>query len=158
MIRWDYKKPENKSYICNGTILWIHRPKEGIVEVDEDFMASGSKLVISFLTDLGDLSKQFEILSVTRKSLTKEIIFSDLPVNLQWLKLFPKDQKEAQAIGLDHIYFGVDPKTFYLVDVVIVQGLGGQTHWRFSNYSFNQGLADKQFKFKIPKNAKVIKR
>ncbi len=48
-MRWDYDKPEVKSFIISENSLWIHQPEDHLAMVNRCFKQDGLTTSISFL-------------------------------------------------------------------------------------------------------------
>ncbi len=141
MMRWDYKIPDQK-LISDGRTLWLYQPEEKQV-----FVYSAEEMIkeFGFLSGVGDLRRDFKLLHPQEPAPQKEGTYV--------LELIPRETHPA----VSKLSFRVDPKTYYIVQVDVIDGLGNVTRTRLMEIQTNQGLPESFFQFKIPPGVEVIK-
>ena len=60
-MRWDYTKPEVKSFLISENTLWIHQPKDHLAMVNRCFKQDSLTTSISFLWGAGNLPETFNV-------------------------------------------------------------------------------------------------
>lgn len=141
MMRWDYKIPDQK-LISDGKTLWLYQPEEKQVFV---YPAEEMIKEFGFLAGVGDLRRDFKLLHPQEVAPEKD--------NTYVLELAPRETHPA----VSRISLRVDQKTYYIVQVDVIDGLGNVTRTRLTEIRTNQGLPDSFFQFKIPPGVEVIK-
>ncbi len=143
-MRWEYKTPEEKLFVSDGTKLhfYIPRDKQVIVStVPADDQANTPAL---FLAGKGSLVRDFTASDGESPA--------GMPAGSRTLKLVPKTpQPEYDALLLT-----VDPATLALRGLQWVDPQGGVSSFSFTNLKENVGASDKQFAFDVPRGVDVV--
>lgn len=143
-MRWEFQKPDVKTFVSDGKTIWMYDADENQVLVSQN--AGQSVTALNFLQGLGKLEKQFEV-SVA------EVPDGATDPRAEFLSLKPKSEDDIQ---LQEIVLGVDRKTDLAEEVTLVDQLGNRTHLAFHDISVNKGVAAKTFTFDVPRGAQVI--
>jgi len=141
MMRWNYVKPERKSFIADGKILWVWEPEDKQAfrnPLNTDNLGTG----LTFLLGKGDLTKEFSV------AFSEEKLGS--PGDLV-LKMLPK-QPTAQY---DYLLFAVRPNDFSVGESVVVTK-NNRNHLIFTGLKVNTKLSNARFRFKPPTGARII--
>ena len=144
MMRWDYRVP-NQKLISNGLTLWHYQPEEKQVFVSDMSKVMKEKTPLAFLAGEGNLTRDFNLAHFSESVSQKEDVFV--------LELLPK---EPQPI-LSKLTLNVNPKTFYVVQADVFDGLGNVTRTRFIDIRTNMNLPSFLFQFSIPPGVEVLK-
>lgn len=135
MIRWDYEKPAKKTIAVAGSRLVQYEPDENQAYVDERFDSSAMSAGVTFLLGKGDLAREFDLAKGEAGSLV----------------LRPKEpDPRVDSITLT---VGGDGE---VTATRVVDGAGNVNEIRFSEVRRNQGLADRAFDVKLPKDVRRI--
>lgn len=135
MIRWDYEKPAKKTIAVAGSRLVQYEPDENQAYVDERFDSSAMSAGVTFLLGKGDLAREFELSKGEAGSLV----------------LRPKEpDPRVDSISLT---VGAEGE---VTATRVVDGAGNVNEIRFSAVRRNQGLADRAFEVKLPKDVRRI--
>ena len=141
MMRWNYVKPERKSFIADGKMLWVHEPEDKQAfrnPLDNANLSTG----LTFLLGKGDLTKEF-VVTYSDKKL-------GAPGDLV-LKLTPK----AATGQYEHLVIAIKPADYSVGESMVVQK-HGTNHFIFSKMQFNTKLGKSRFHFKPPEGTRVI--
>lgn len=142
-MRFIYTKPEKKEFVSDGTRLYAHMVADKQVIVSAAPGPDQGDIPAMFLAGQSDLSRDYTP------------TFTPLPgaaPGLTTIKLVPKKPSaEYESIGI-----GIDPKTLQIQFLTAVDTQGGRSSFAFSNLKENQGLADKDFVFRIPRGVDVV--
>ncbi len=144
MMRWDYTVP-NQKFISNGHTLWYYQPEESQVFVSDVAKVFNEKTPLAFLSGEGDLSRDFNLIQFNEAIAQKEENYV--------LELAPR---EPQA-GLTKLVLTVDKKSYYVLQVDVIDELGNVTRTRFIDIKTNIVLPVSMFQFTIPPGTEVIK-
>jgi len=144
MMRWDYRMPDQK-LISNGQTLWFYQAEDKQVFVSEVSKVIREKTPLAFLSGQGELTRDFELLSLNDVSSEKE--------NNVVIDLAPK---EANS-GVSKLTLTVDKKSFLVVQADVFDPLGNVTRTRFSDMKTNVGLQNSFFNFTIPPGTEILK-
>jgi outer membrane lipoprotein carrier protein len=60
-MRWDYRSPEEQTFLVRDTTVWFYQPQAKQVLIDEFRDVLISDLPVAFLMGLGGLSDKFEV-------------------------------------------------------------------------------------------------
>ena len=141
MMRWDYRVP-NQKLISDGQTLWLFQPEENQV-----FLYPAEEMIkeFGFLAGAGDLRRDFKLLTPHELAPEKE--------NTYVLELGPVETHPV----VSRLSLRVDQKTYYIVQVDLIDGLGNVTRTRLTDIRTNMDLPNSLFQFKIPPGVDVIK-
>lgn len=141
-MRWDYKDPTKKSFIVDGSKLWVHQPEDNTAMVDHCFKQDGLTASVAFLWGSGQIDEQFNVSWF-------EGVFgekSDLHLGLE-----PKEQNSI----FKRLILVVDPKSYRVKQSVVVDVNGNVNQFLYDDLRFNQGLKQSAFTFEPPKGTHV---
>lgn len=142
-LRFTYTKPEKKEFVSDGVRLYAHMVADKQVIVSPAPGPDQGDIPAMFLAGQSDLARDYTP------------AFTSLPgaaPGLLTLRLVPKKKSaEYESIGI-----GVDAKTLQIQFLTAVDTQGGRSSFAFTNLKENQGLADKEFVFRIPRGVDVV--
>ncbi len=142
-MRWEYQKPDEQLLVTDGITLWLFDPLlENVTVQALEKVTQGTPL--SFLLGAGDLNADFIHRPVTQKLVTSSQFLV--------VELLPK--KEIAA--LDFIQLAVDPATFDLKQIILVDRQGNYREITFEDMQYNVALNENQFRFEISPEMEVI--
>lgn len=142
-MRWDYRSPKRKHFVCDGETLYMYQPELDQVVVDRGFSGSQLSTAVTFLWGRGRLADEFAISFAER---------GDLGGPKQYvLKLVPNKKARFRKV-----FFVVDRDSFRVEETVVVDPGGNVNHIFFANVSTNVGLKDEAFAFEVPEGVEVI--
>jgi outer membrane lipoprotein carrier protein len=140
-MRWEYKSPEKKLFISDGSVLYFYDPANN--QVTESRMPQADEAASAALFLLG------------RGSLTRDFTPSLVPGGAADTYVLRLDPKREQA-DYDWLELTVDRTTLQIRALTAAEKQGGRSTFLFSNFKENVRLADKTFEFRIPPGAEVI--
>jgi len=142
MMRWNYVKPEKKSFIADGKELWVVEPEDKQAfrnPLSTNNLSTG----LTFLLGTGDLNKEFDII------LTSEKLGGPSDVVL---KLTPK----IPTAQYKHILLAVRPNSDFTVGESMVVAKTNRNHFIFTNLEFDTKLPKSRFVFRPTAEIRVI--
>jgi outer membrane lipoprotein carrier protein len=143
-MRWEYKTPEPKLFVSDGTTLYSYLPQDRQVIVSAVPKGDAAPTPALFLAGRGSLTRDFNV------------SFTDLPPDTlpgsSALKLVARTPQP----DYEWLVLTVDPATLALRGLVAIDTQGGTSSFSFSNLKENVGLADRQFAFDIPRGVEVV--
>jgi outer membrane lipoprotein carrier protein len=142
-MRWNYEKPEAKTYVADGATLWLYEPEDKQA-FKQDLKSSQLPAALAFLTGRGKLATEFDV------TFAKDSPYGS-PGDYV-LSLAPK-QPQAQVKS---ILFVVDPATFNVRESVITDSQGNINDLLFTDIRINGGVPDGTFRFSPPAGVRVI--
>jgi outer membrane lipoprotein carrier protein len=159
MFRFTYTKPQKQEIICNGKTVWLYIPEnKQVMQMDtETLFAGGNGIAISYLTGLGEVSRDFTIAFAKEKQDKKGDYL---------LELIPKKPSAVLAKLLLTISgtaveqfqeTGRPTEPFPVVGSTVIDAGGNRTTMEFSGAKTNKGISPSRFTFKIPAGVEVIK-
>lgn len=158
MFRFNYAKPKQQ-IVSNGKQVWFYTPenKQVLVSSVDAMFKGGNSIALSYLTGLGNVSRDFKV------TLAREP--RDKKGNYQ-LELIPKNPSpvlaklqlavSAEAVER-YIADGAVKDIFPVVSSVVHDAGGNQTRIDYSRVRVNRGLDSGRFNFKVPEGVEVIK-
>jgi outer membrane lipoprotein carrier protein len=142
-MRWDYDPPEAKMFLSTGQVLWMYEPEDKQA-YRQDLKQSQLPAALSFLLGKGRLSDEFEIVPA-----------GEVPYGTGGDYRLSLKPKQPQAT-YKSIYFIVDPKTFFVIQSVLVNAQGDVNDITFSDLKVNSKIADALFKWSPPAGTRVV--
>lgn len=139
-MRFDFTSPATKTFVTDGTTLWIYDPAQNQVIQQPDL---GTDSGLGVLLD--DLSKLDEIFSIT-------MLPDDAKAN-HTLQLVPRQSSGA----FKSLQLSFSKQKYVLQDVVLVDAMNNVTEMHFTSVKFNQEVSDSEFVFVAPPGVQVIK-
>jgi outer membrane lipoprotein carrier protein len=140
-MRWEYMAPEKKLFVSDGVKLYSYIPQDRQVIVSAVPTDDNAATPALFLTGKGDISRDF----------TSAYVESTQP-NTYALKLVPRRSEREY----EYLVLVMDPATLQIRGLTTRDAQGGDSTFTFANMKENQGLADKDFAFRIPRGVDVI--
>ncbi len=158
MFRFNYAKPKQQ-IVSNGKQVWFYTAenKQVLVSTVDAMFKGGNSIALSYLTGLGNVSRDFRVLFAKEQQ--------DAKGNYQ-LELVPKSPSPvlaklqltvaAEAVER-YIADGAVRNIFPVISSVVHDAGGNQTRIDYSRTRVNKGLDNGKFNFKIPEGVEVIK-
>jgi outer membrane lipoprotein carrier protein len=140
-MRWIYKAPEEKTFVSDGSRMFMHTPSDNQVIVSPVPTEDQATTAVLFLTGKGRLTRDFDV-----------SFAEGAAADTYALKLQPKLQER----DYDWLHIVVDRATFQIRSLTAADKQGTRSTFTFSNFKENVGLPDKTFAFTIPRGADVI--
>ena len=140
-MRWVYTSPEKKEFVSDGLKVYSYLPQDRQVMVatlPSDDQATTPAL---FLAGKGDIARDFTAAYAETS-----------PAGTTALRLTPRRPEPEY----EYLIVAMDPVTLQIRALTTRDRQGGDSTLTFSNLKENQGIADKQFVFSIPRGVDVI--
>jgi outer membrane lipoprotein carrier protein len=144
MMRWEYTTPERQTIIANGDMLWIYLPEERQVIRDRAHESMGSRTPALFLAGQARLTELFTVTGPSSQPPGEE--------GLLRLELTPKEG----ALPYAQVQLGIDPSSYQVVRVRLVDPLGNVTTMWFSDIDTGGAVDPALFQFQVPPGVDVI--
>jgi outer membrane lipoprotein carrier protein len=142
-MRWDYDAPEAKMFLSTGQLLWMYDPEDKQA-IKQDLKQSQLPAALSFLLGKGRIADEFEIAPAGEVPYGKP--------NDYRLALRPKQPQATYKA----ITFVVDPKSFLVVESVLVNAQGDVNDITFTDLKVNTKVPDSVFKWVPPAGTRVV--
>lgn len=140
MMKWEYDTPEKQSIITDGKRLWIYRPDDNQVTIGAFPSLFGEGRGAGFLSNIGDLRKQFQISKITGDAASHA------------LKLIPKNRNPELSV----IILKVSRSDFAVQEIVTRNVYEDETRIILKNQDFSVHPESAAFRFVIPDNADIV--
>jgi len=138
-MRWEYKDPEAKLFISDGRSFYFYVPADRQVLVSEQ--DPRHSLAARLLSGAGGLLDEFEA--------SLEAPPED---GVMRLRLVPRTAQSDVSSAT------VDAEPDGRIRAVLIEDLqGNRTRFRFESVRENTGVADRLFRFELPKGVEVIR-
>jgi outer membrane lipoprotein carrier protein len=144
MMRWEYKTPEEKLFVSDGSRVYWYIPQDKQVQIGDVPTDDRATTPALFLAGKGDITRDFTPTLVEPPA--------GYPPGAQALKLVPITPQAEY----DWLIIVVDPGTLALRGLVTGDSQGGTSSFSFTNLKENVGLADKLFTFTPPRGVEVV--
>lgn len=141
-MRWDYQKPNPKSFIVDGKSLYIYQPENKSALVNPCFQQDGLTASVAFLWGNGRVDDQFDVSRFAGR-------FGD--AKDEHLELIPKVPNSV----FSKLILVLDAKTFRVKQSVVIDSQGNVNQFIFENAKFNQGAKADTFTFAPPTDTVV---
>lgn len=142
-MRWEYKDPEQKVFVADGSQIYSYIPADRQVIVSPMPAEDQATTATLFLTGRGNLTRDFNV------------SFGELPQappGSTVLKLVPRQAER----DYDTLALAVSPSR-QIQALSALDRQGGRSTFVFTDIKENTGLADKIFTFKIPRGVDVVR-
>lgn len=158
MFRFNYAKPKQQ-IVSNGKQVWFYLPdnKQVMVSSVTEMFKGGNAIALSYLTGLGQVSRDFTIAFAREQR--------DKNGNYQ-LELLPKTPSpvlaklsltvSAEAVN-SFLRQGTVKDLFPVIASVVHDAGGNETRIDYSRPRVNKGIDNAKFNFKVPAGVEVIK-
>jgi len=143
MMRWEYKKPEEKVFVSNGMFVYLYVPADRQVTREAVRESMDDRIPLMFLLGRENLTSEF-----TR---IEELGTKPLVEGLHVLRMQPR-----RAGNVSEVILEVDPANFNIRRLVLTQSDGSRSEFIFMNIRQNNRLPASLFDFKIPPGVEVI--
>ena len=143
---WEYSNPVKEHVYVDGESVVFYTPIHNQVMQTTLSHLAESRMPLQLLQGATRLSKHFDIKSVQREGRSGD--------GLVQLSLRPKGQGE-DTLGR-RIVVDVDPRSYYILGLVINEENGNITTVQFSNISINSGINDSVFECDMPEGVEII--
>ena len=144
-MRFDYRTPEEKLFVSDGTTMYQYIPDMKMVEVLNVPKTDDASTPVLFLSGRGNLVRDFTA------------SFTDLPADMpkesRALKLVPRNAQ----VDYESLVLTVDARTLELRGLTALDGQGGMSSFVFSNLRENINPPDSRFQFTPPRGVDVYK-
>jgi outer membrane lipoprotein carrier protein len=144
MMRWDYTKPERQTIIANGETLWIYLPEDRQAIRERVNQSLGTRTPALFLAGQARLTELFTVTGGPTQAPSEEGVLQ--------LQLTPK----AGALPYTQVQLGVDPRSYLVKLVQLVDPLGNITTMWFSDIDTERAVEPTVFQFQVPPGVEVI--
>jgi len=144
-MRWQYKEPEDKLFVSDGSRMYYYVPADRQVIVSRVPDADQATTAVLFLVGKGDLARDFTATHTT---------VGDAPPGTVAVRLSPKQSER----DYDWLTVVVDERSLAFRMLVVGDPQGGTSTFAFSNLKENTNPPDSTFAFRMPRGADVIER
>lgn len=140
-MRWEYLQGQDKLVIINDKIMWFYEPEERQVTVTDLSKMPDSQELLTFLTGIGDLKRDFLI--------NEAVSTRDGHVVIQLLPKAARSQWKSLWLVID--------STSYKVIQTSSEGIQGErTIISYTNIREDVELPEELFTFQMPEGVEVL--
>ncbi|MGD0304678.1 MAG: outer membrane lipoprotein carrier protein LolA [Candidatus Acidiferrales bacterium] len=151
-MRWEYKSPEDKLFLVDGTNVWFYVPADKTASRAQVKESSDWRTPLALLTgkvDFGRLCKSIDIVDPAKAQNAEDKPFA--PENTV-LRCVPQNGAEDQV---REVLLESDPSA-HLARVVIRQPGNLETEFRFGNWQENIAISELKFHFDPPPGVAIV--
>lgn len=156
-FRFDYAKPK-QLIVSNGKQAWFYQPenRQVIVTSMDAMLKSGGSLAMSYLTGLGNVSRDFSA-AFGKPARDRQ---NNYIIDLTPRKPSPALAKLRLAISNEAVEkqraTGTATAGFPIIFSVVMDAHGTETRIDYSKVRTNSGLSAGRFSFKAPEGTEII--
>jgi len=143
-MRWEYRSPTQKLFLCNGTEAWLYVPGESQARRTAQRRLDDLRSPLAFLIGKTRLERELQGLSFAPD-------VPPLTSGNQVLRGIPK----ALAGQVSQVLLEVSPD-HWIVRIVLEGEDGSTTEYRFSNPRANLEIANQFFELKVPAGVEIV--
>jgi outer membrane lipoprotein carrier protein len=140
-MRWDYQKPDVKVFVVSGEKIYAYSKESNQLLVSR-LNADRLSASITFLWGQGKLEREFRISKANRPDLKNGIA----------LELVPKFPDPR----FQRVFFLLDPKTYSVVESLVVDPDGNENRMAFLKVKKNVGFGSEAFKIDHPSDTQIV--
>jgi outer membrane lipoprotein carrier protein len=137
-MRWEFGDPEKQTIVSDGATVYSYDLDLNQVLETPLKQALKSSSATSFLLGIGNINHDFKAAFVTPQTTGQIDLILDAKT------------------GSYKIEIGLDPKTYNLITLTLIDQLGDMTKIDFSDIHDNVELPDSLFEFKAPPGADIV--
>jgi outer membrane lipoprotein carrier protein len=137
MFRWNYSQPYEQQMMSDGKKVWLYDVELAQVTVSDISKALGASPAALLAGDQ-NLDKKFTLTNINRQD------------DVAWISALPT----VQDSGFEKILLGFSDGKISKME--LLDSFGQFTKISFSNVVQNPSIADKEFKFNLPKGVDVV--
>ena len=158
MFRFNYVKPKQQ-IVSNGKTVWYYLPEQKQVMVMEleQMFADGGGVALNYLTGLGRVSKDFDIVFAAEPRDQKGNYLLDLTPKKKSPSMAKLQLGISQSAVESFVSRGRPDTPFPVVSSTVIDQMGNSTRIEYSKVKTNRGLESGKFNFKIPAGVEVVK-
>ena len=143
-MRWDYRSPEQKLFVSNGTDTWLYLPAEKQVHKSSLKQMEDIRSPLAFLLGKAKLQKE-----LTGLSFAPDVKASQ-PEN-SILRGVPRGMEDR----VEQVLLEISPD--YRIMRILVHGVDDSiTEYRFTNQKENVAISDSSFEFVPPQGVETV--
>ncbi len=147
-MRWEYREPEPKVFVSDGTNTWFHVPSDrqvvvGSIEPNADGSAGRDPDALAFLTGDAAILDHFDV----------ELVEDDrTPEDRLRLLLTPR----TGAGEVERAVLEVEAESGLIRALEVLDPEGNRTTFRFADFRIGDRPPDSLFDFRIPPGTDVV--
>lgn len=145
LMRWEYRQPEEKLFVADGRDAILYVPQDRQVTIQPYSASDMRGTPLELLLGGAEIRKDFSVSWETQLKPAAD------PTAL--IRLRPRSAGEE----FESLILEVDPKSFDLRRIVIREHGGNTSEFLLTNIAVNVKMGDKEFKFKPPKDAEIVR-
>ena len=150
-MRWDYKSPQEKMFLVDGTNAWFYVPQDQTASRAKMKESSDWRTPLALLAgkaNLSEICRQLEVLGPGEQTGAEE---KPLAPDDTLLRCSPRDSDPA----LKDVLLETDSEA-RLVRVVIQQAGNAETEFRFGDWEENIPIPEVTFHFQPPPGVAIV--
>jgi outer membrane lipoprotein carrier protein len=137
-MRWEYREPEKKTFVSDGTTFYFYVPADRQVIVRSQADSRGIPALL--LSGRGEMLTHF---AVTEEKAPA--------AGLRRLRLVPREDDPE----IDHVLLDVDAAA-RIRAIAVLDAQGNRSQFSFDRFKENVGLQDRLFRFEVPRGVEVV--
>jgi outer membrane lipoprotein carrier protein len=158
MFRFNYNKPKQQ-IVSNGKQVWFYLQdnKQVIVSNVADMFKGGNAIALTYLTGLGQVSRDFNI-SFAKEQRDKAGNYQIVLTPKKPSAVLSKLQLTISSAAVDSfLKDGTVKDIFPIVSSIVFDSGSNETRIDYSRSKVNKGIDNSRFNFKVPSGVEVIK-
>ncbi len=143
MMRWEYKKPEEKFFISDGKTVYFYVPADRQVNKEAVKETFDDRMPLMFLLGRANLRNEF-----TQFELLNAKPFLE---GTKVIRMYPKRKTDLKEVIME-----VDPANYQIRRLLLPHTEDSRSEFIFSNIRTNTGVKASLFDFKVPPGVEVV--
>ncbi len=141
LMKWHYKKPEEKIYLLKDSIIESYFPEDNQL-IRSTFTQEDESDILLLLSGKQGLLENFT---------AEHSPFPTENTDVFQIKLTPKNEDDKNFILLE-----IGSKTWMIQKAVFFDWAGNKSEFHFAQIRLNTSLSKKTFELKVPKGTEII--
>ncbi|SHJ51602.1 outer membrane lipoprotein carrier protein [Malonomonas rubra DSM 5091] len=157
MFRWNYSEPEEQQIISDGTSMWVYQPENRqVIESDISGVAQSDNPV-TFLSHLGDVSRNFQIGWGAPKTDSNDNLILQLQPKKASQLIHSLRLTVSRKAVVDFVEHQRSGKYFPILATSLTDPNGNRTDIEFQSIKQNTGLVTEEFVFLRPQGVELVR-
>ncbi len=148
-MRWDYQEPEPQVFLFADKTIWFYQKSQNQVLIDSAEQVLLSDLPLAFLMGLGDIARDFSVLTACRR---EEGLVLDLEPKKEGAQSKTGDEGER---GLKGFQILIETERTLPIGARVVDFNGNVTTVLLRNLAINEQLESTLFEAHFPKGTDI---
>jgi len=154
-MRWEYKSPQEKLFLVDGTNAWFYVPADHTASRAKMKESSDWRTPLALLAGKADLSELCRKVDLVGASAPDDQGDEPLSPGNTLMRCIPRGKPPRPEGNTPYVLLEADPAV-RLVRVVIREAGNAETEFRFGNWEENVAIPEVKFHFQPPPDVAIV--